>query len=390
MTFHEKLQLVAGGVLWAVVVFRWRSLLRPGSARVLEAALGCLAAAEVLQIPSVYATVNRLLGNLAAGSMLKVAFALGAAAGVRTLALGVSGGASSARRDWVLAGAAAVLSSAPLIVWPPTSLNPALAGTTEYLDTGWRSLAHWVPFLAYLAWALGSGALLCWRFGRRAPAGPLRTGLTLIGCGCSVGGLYLVLKVAVLVAWHTGGSLVTWERVDTSGEAIVLAVCLVLIALGSGWDSLTGLGATATAVGRLRRLGPLWRAVVDLDPGLALRDRQRGVRYRLRRRVVEIRDGLLVLEERVDDADVQAARQAVAASGVGDSEQFDAALVATLLRWALAAGPGRPSRGRVPLPLGQGDSFESEVRWLTLVARHLGSSTARTPAPGVAEQVRSA
>lgn len=379
MSFHEAPHLLAAGVLWAVVLVRWRTLRRPGAGRVLQAALACLGAAELLQIPTLYDAIGRLSGNVAAGSMLKLVFTLGAAVGVRTLALGVSHSASSARRDWVVAAVTALVVCLPLVVAPPAPLNPALRGVTEFLDTGWRSLVHWLPFLAYLGWALGSGALLCWRFGRQAPAGPLRTGLALIGSGCALGGVYVGLKLAVLVAWHTGGSPVFWLRVGTSGQAAVVVPCILLIAFGSGWESVARWTAAGRAVVRLRRLTPLWRAVVALEPSVALGNREVGVRYRLRRRVVEIRDGLLALEERVADGELADARRAAADAGLGDDER-DAAIVAALLRRAVSEH--RTARqSRVPLPLGTGDSYESEVQWLLLVARHLTSSPAPTVAP---------
>lgn len=189
-------------------------------------------------------------------------------------------------------------------------------------------MLHWAALLAYLAWALGGASLLCWRFGRRAAPGFLRTGLMLVGAGTTIGFGYIALKVAVLMAWFSSPSI-ELVRTDAVLESIILATAIGLIATGCMWEPLSSRGVAAVDAVRdwrsLRRLYPLWQALGDAVPSIVLaqenakppgtRPSPRHLRLQLVRRVVEIRDGQLALRPYADPATASAAQMAVDRAG---------------------------------------------------------------------------
>ncbi len=376
-------------ILWAVVIGRLSMLRRPRGPRVLWAALAFLAAAETLQLKAVYQWVNDIARSPVAGPTLKLALAVGAAAGVRTLIATLTGQPTrAARRDSILAAAVVAVFTIPLIISPPTRLSPAVLASTEYYDTTWRSWVHWLPFLAYLSWALGGGVVLCWRYGRQAPPGPLRTGLTLIGSGCALGFGYVALKLAILAAWHTDVSTAPhWMDIgDGSIGTLVLGVCIITIAVGCAWEAIAARREQARnavwAARSLRHLRPLWNALTDLYPNIALTkaadDSTGRLRYRLLRRVVEIRDGILALQDRTDPAVIAAVQDRIRAAG-HTGTQADAMVVATIILWAQHSPTVSDSTG-AELPAGDSTDLESEVPCLTLASKALNSTLARQTA----------
>jgi hypothetical protein len=372
-------------VIGVVVLTRVSMLGRGGSSRALWIAMAFLAAALTLAADPVYGWFNTLFQTSVGGAIAKLWFALGAAASVRMLCTAVSGqNRSTALRDWLLAAGTALVVAAPLVGWPPKHLSPLVTHSAGFYDSTWRSWVHWLPFLAYLSWALGSGVLVCWRYGRQATASPVRTGLTLIGTGCAAGFGVVGVKLAVLVAWHVGAEDRAWMKFNATGETTLLIFCCGLIAAGSSWEVLSAWlnvrRETWWARWSYWRLRPLWKALVRLYPTIVLQAAQSGgaPRFRLLRRVVEIRDGTLTLADELDPKMVSEVRKMAAKRTGTGPEETDAIVVAVAVRWAGlcrdSAGMVHPPTAAVAeLPVGASGDLVEEVRWLMNVQRQYRS-----------------
>jgi hypothetical protein len=127
-------------------------------------------------------------------------------------------------------------------------------------------------------------------------------------------------------------------------------------------------------------LYPMWKALCTALPQIALDPPRPRVadallpqdsQLRLHRRLVEIRDGLLILRDWVDSSDLDHIRAEIAETEV-PADQADAAFTACWLEVALAAHQaGAPSTtGRVlDLSRHGGTDGESELHWLRKVAQ---------------------
>jgi hypothetical protein len=367
--------LLPTAAVTTVVVSRVSMVRRGGSSRALWLAMAFLAASLSTASPAIYHGLNFLLGGTpVGGAVFKLWFALGAAASVRMLCTTLAGRSeTTVLRDWLLAGLVAIVVAVPTVVSPPTHLSPLALHTSGFYDTTWRSWVNWVPFLLYLSWALGSGVVVCWRYGRQAAVSPVRTGLTLIGVGCASGFGVVGMKVAVLIAWHTGAESRSLMSFNSKSENGILIVCCGLIAVGSSWEAISGWMSSRRdswwARQSYRELESLWRALIGLYPAVVLDAGAHGVgrpRFRLLRRVVEIRDGILALADDVDPRIVDRARRSAAAEG-GDTDDVDAVVVAVAVRWATMSPHPTDEHGE--LPVGGSGNLTEEVQWLKKVSR---------------------
>jgi hypothetical protein len=340
----------------------------------MELTLVFLALTELFMLQDLYRFANDALGTPAGGSMAKTAFMTGAFGGVAAGVAAVCQGARSrsCKLSWASAGAVVVVSTVPLLVWPPLAVPAQLAGTTEYMDAGWRSVVHWAPCLCFGSICLGRAFAVCWSGARAAGTGSLRMSLRLVTGACAAGLVYVALKLTVLVAWHFGADLRGWARLDQAGSFVVSSGC-ALAALGSGWESVVRTSRRLRYRLAFWRLRPLWQALERLAPAVVLREESGDQEYRLRRRVMEVRDAILALDDRIS-ADLLAAARA-RATELGGGEALALATVVRCIEGEAArrpspASPGAPSGPRpARLPAGPGSSFEQELAWLEEVSR---------------------
>lgn len=387
-----KLQIAGAVLLWALVLRRAGSLRRPGPGRSMQFALIFLALAAPLQVRPIYHLSNELLRTPEGASILKTALATGVAAGVAGISVGVRSRPGRLRRSWAAAALAVTASTVPLLVWPVRSVPPELAGTTEYFDAGWRSVVHWVPFLALACWAVGSALAVFWAGARRAGPGSLRTSLRLVATACILGCLYLATKAVVLVAWHLPGpNLHFWAAFDQTSELLIITMTCAFGALGAGWENVVDARRAMQKRVVLWQLRPLWRALKQLVPTIELAYGRAGPEFRLRRRVTEIRDGLLAIEDHLD-VDLVSAAQAGAEALVAPNPLAPKPLapkplvVAAILRYladpdrpgARGLGPTAVRTGRASLPTAAACSFAEELDWVKQVTRCYRDPRAKT------------
>ena len=364
----SKLDLVATVLLWAVALRRLGSLREPGPPRSIELALIFLAFAEPFTLEPVYRLANQLLATPAGGSMVRLALATGTMAGVLSVSEGAQARRQRLHRGWAVAVAAVAVTTLPLVASPVRTVPPELTGTTHYFDAGWRSVVLWVPFLAFTCWAASSALLVSWPGARKAAPGPLRTSLRLVVVTCLLGWAYVVTKSVVLLAWHMpGADLRFWARFDQVSEPVIVSAACVLGALGVGWQSISPAGQVVRKRALLWQLQPLWSVLHELAPGVELIYGKADVDFRLRRRVLEMKDALLEVEDRLAADLVQAAH-----SGAESAEAPAALAVAAVLRYLADKGGWsslRPGTGGAQLPSSSASTFDEELAWLKEVSK---------------------
>jgi hypothetical protein len=168
--------------------------------------------------------------------------------------------------------------------------------------------AYRILFVAYIAFVLANVIFLALRYASVSSRPTMRIGLRLVAAGGVVGQFWVVLEAARVIA-PLAGLPSPPAGAELAGRADI-AVTIALIALGStlpGWGHRLRIDeavAWSMELRSLRRLYPLWNGLHDAAPEVMLtppRSRLadlfdfQDVHFRLYRRVVEIRDALLLL-----------------------------------------------------------------------------------------------
>lgn len=341
----QIMTLAPAALIWAAVVYRLPALYRNPRNPAVRAyclILVSLALALTLVAPPVYLAVDRAAGIPNLATLLKHSLALVSAWMVQTFLLHVNyPGAARHRvrtRGLVLAGALALMTV--LFGLAPVD-QETLDFTSHYADIHFIQ-EYWLVFLAYLGFALVNLTQLTWRYGGLSDRVSLRIGLRLTAAGGALGLGYVGNKAAYI----------TLRALDLPYPADVqlvsdtlLTSSVLLLVVGStmpAWGPRVGLPRLCRWLDDYRahwRLYPLWRALYDSNPEIALIPTSspvanalavRQVGFRLYRRVIEIRDGLLALRRYFDPRVADAARERGRATG-------------------LAGGPAGPCGGREPL-----------------------------------------
>jgi uncharacterized protein DUF6545 len=234
--------------------------------------------------------------------------------------------------------------------------------------------AYWVVFDGYLALVLTLAAKACGRIGRAAPRGLLRVGLLMMSGGLLLIAAYASGIVILALAGARHSPVQPW--------LVVLRRTGVLLYLaGASVPAAVRLRAVLSTYRSLVILRPLWSAmrrafpdVVLVAPGRAALEMtgETGVRLRLYRRVIEIRDGMLALREHLPPCPPP---------GDIDPAVFEARAIAVALQRRAAGEPPADPPGRwAPV----GPEMSDEVAWLSAVSRAYQRTVrtgARTPTP---------
>lgn len=327
--------------------------------------------------PAVQVAESHLVPSL--GRLLSNACTLVAAFGFLTLMLHASPRADQVevRTRWrlvVLLVALAVMVVAFLASKVPTGLG---LFTGQYRAQ--PTLAVYVlVYSAYLGVAvvdLGWLALRAVRHSRRY----LRIGMVLVLLGCLLAVGYVTHKVVAVLTEVFGGPAAEglcagpFATTSCTFEVGFPPLSVLAIILGS---TIPALGPRIAAALRwpgrwraYRRLHPLWQALYEAAPEIALTSPsavqgsvpRRDIAFRLYRRVIEIRDGLLVLEPYRN-------RAGVGSSGDRPAAEAEAAAIAEALRRKESGEPA----AEVSTPDGEVDDsaadLAGETAWLTRVS----------------------
>ena len=378
-------------LLWAAVIYKLSPLYRsprdPGR-RALWLTLLFLALALTVLLPPVYVALDRTVGRANLARLISNGLTLVSCWTVQAFLTHLSdapGSRHDVRRNGVLLGVA-LAAMAALFLTAPVS-EEALDFNQRY-GAAPHVLEYRLVFLVYLGIAQATVARLAWRYARIAPHPSLRLGLRIAAAGGVAGLLYVVNDGFYLVTRRFAMPYPLPNPGTVEQILVALAVCLAGIgATIPAWGPRVGVPRFCRWVNRYRSLGrlySLWLGLYRSCPDIAFlpppsRDVDtldfRDVDFRLYRRVVEIRDGILALRPYVDPSFTQLAAQLGREAGL-DREERDAVIGAATIvagQWAKARGQVNTEEG-ARLSAHGGADLEREVAALELVARSYGRS----------------
>jgi hypothetical protein len=231
-------------------------------------------------------------------------------------------------------------------------------------------------YAAYLGAVLMSAAVALIRLIRSAARRLLRMALTVALLVSVFGVAYAVCMAAYLASYHLGGPLSPASEGPLARTLYLLATAAFLagIAIPPIGQWLEAAAGWCRRYHQYQRLFPLWQALYTAMPSIAIDPRPtrpaslltvRGLSFHLYRRVIEIRDGQLLLRP----------FGLPAPDGPPDAVAAASAIRAALA--AQAAGSARSTTGTdvtaLPRDLGE------EVRWLTAVSAAYRRAERATP-----------
>lgn len=372
-SFGSDFMLVGALLLWLVILLRAPVALRSTQQRRLLLAATGIAGSVTVYLDPVTAALNSTFVFANSCGLFMNIWGVASSALILDFVLA----ALDRRRPWLVYGWAAGV-SVTLIALNAT-ISPH-AGCVSTVQAEWYSPFWWLLSAAHVV-AVVPCAMLCARYAYRAQSAPtLRTGLALLAAGFASSAVFwgpvvlgvLLLRPMWLVAlFPLNIGLTTW-----------------LIAAGIALPLVLELRQLAAKLRSLHGLDPLWRELVAAAPGVRLPEpgmRRWSTDLRLYRRVIEIRDAILILRDYVSTETVTRAREHALARGV-QPDTVEATATACWLTVALAAKacgvtpePAEPDpEGR---RLGPGDDLSGEVDFLRSVSSARTSAVVATFSP---------
>jgi hypothetical protein len=382
---------VAVTVLWIAVLAQVPSQWRGPARLAVWGTMLLLAAIGTLDLTAIGARLDAACGLPNIADLAQHLLAIIAATLARYSAVAIFG-TPEQRARWRVVRNSAVAAGTVAALIALFAVSPARTRPTDiarYADFPMQYASHpevvayWAIFAAYLGTTFVIIARLAWRYGRRAGRSSLGRGLQLLAAGMVAGLAYLGYGSSVVAARAVG---VQGPFIRTAPAVIqsLFGALIVLVAAGGvlpatqHWPLVRQAGLYRS----LRRLYPVWAALCQAIPGIALdpvpvwADRldPRDLRMRLYRRVIEIRDGYMAL----CPVDVPGIEDTVrAAAGRHRLPAADEATVtaATRLELARRAELRGEVRAATAAPYADkefiaGTDLDSEVRLLRVVAAH--------------------
>jgi len=216
---------------------------------------------------------------------------------------------------------------------------------------------------------------LCLPYARAAGRVWLSRGLRLTALGAGLGLLYCLVRAATLIEGRLGTDPRRLEVLVPIFAACGAMLVIVGLTLPSFGPRLSRIAAWQAQRRAYRQLYPLWEAItvtvteVVLDPPASpRRGILRHVDRRLRRRVVEIGDGIRQLRHHMSDTVAEAAAATADAQGLTGRPRAAVVRAAQILVACLAYEPERrdrldsPPSGTAEVP-DRGDESRRRARW---------------------------
>ncbi len=381
--------LLPASLAWVAALYKLAGLRRrPGDTglRFVCLTLTLVAVALTAGLPPVYRRIDHLLGIPNIAQLIKGSLALIGGWSVQRYFIHLAGDDAEAekagiRSNWVLAGTLGLLCL--LFALAPVDVTEPVDFTTHYARKPYV-LEYEIVILAYMGlimYSIAERSRVYANLVRHKPATYLGMWFTAAGGATSI--LYVLQSGSYSVARRYGLAypLPNPELLSDLLKAVLLAF-LLLGATLPAWGTRMGIPRIPRWVEQYRdcrALYPLWADICRAMPDLALVGPHsslvdaldaRDIRFRLRRRVVEICDGYLVLQPFIDPGVLDLARRCAAEAGLSGEEAeaiVDAAGLAAALRASEAGVPVcvRSPRRAGPMRIG----FAAELAYLRKVAR---------------------
>ena len=281
-----------------------------------------------------------------------------------------------------LAGVLIVLASTYMLI------NREHSRTAGRLASWYASSTAFIAYLlvyqAIFALTMIDIFLLCRRFSRIVTDRTLRAALVVTAAGALVSLLYTTVRLVDIVAAQFDISLTPLENLAEIGAALGSLLIMIGLTLPSWTSHVLAFRKHLDQRRSYRAMEPLWRELTLASPDIVLEPvrrtawiRRRDFDFQLRRRIIEIHDGQLVLRAyRTGDVADSARTQSAYAglTGIAAAAYVEAAC----LRAALAAKQAeRTGDGSQPDHQYAGSNIDDELHWLT----HLSTAFTQTTAP---------
>ncbi|NIH79861.1 MAB_1171c family putative transporter [Amycolatopsis viridis] len=343
--------------LWAALVVRAPAALRSPPRRRMLIALASLATSITIALDPV-------------AGLLERAFRLGTSCGIVTNVWGVISSAlildfvlaaTSRRRPLLVYGAAAVAGTTLVLL----TTGAATTGCVTPGDVPWFGLFWWLLCLAHVL-GTAPAAVLCARYAQRATTRPLCAGLSMLTAGFA----------SSTVFWGVVAPAYLVTRSPWLGAAFSLNAGLTawIMAIGVALPQLLRMHRAACDRRTARRLEPVWRQLVASVPHVHLPESGHWASdLRLYRRIIEIRDAILVLAGYAGADTIEAARAHV--RGRPGAEALAAACWLPLAQAAKARGEA-PRATAAPASE-SGTEWADEVAFALTLAEHWDSPLVR-------------
>ncbi|MGP3925189.1 MULTISPECIES: MAB_1171c family putative transporter [unclassified Streptomyces] len=368
-TYIESVGITA---LWVVAAVRARQGIADREQRPLWFAIVMIALAMSTHLEPVTAALAHVAPNAHSIDMATHLFGAIDAAAVLWFIFGAAG---RQRHTTLVFGAAATVMITLLLLdaHAPPHVRNAIAPSTA---TPSVPDAYWWVFFSFHLAADTTCGLVCWGYGRHDTPRLLRYGLRLFGTGMLLADLLWVLKLAYLQTRSPAiGSLFSPV---TGVEALFMAVGVAIPVLAQVHDRWRD--------GRsYRALAHLWLDLITaspdviLGPGHRFRGMAVPLQLRLYRRVIEIRDTMIVLRNYVTPTALDLARQHATDQAVPE-HLSDVHVTACWLTAALQAKhDGMAPQPQIANLAGAGASdLADEISYLLRVAEAYASPAVRS------------
>ncbi|MFB7947970.1 MAB_1171c family putative transporter [Kitasatospora phosalacinea] len=293
-------------ILWAIVAWRAPGAFRHKEKRVLWVAFFVLSVEMCFANDPAILWLDGAIGVHGFAALLKHASAVSAAACVLVfLSRAAASSAPAARQGRLRPGTVVplvTLAAMVVLFFQADRPQEAIDPLTAYPEDPWL-LSYTLLWTTYFGWAMFTASRLSWQWSRRPGPDSLRRGLRLICLGTGIGIAYTVHRASMLVAGRLELHPLSAGTEQLLNRLLAL-VPLLLISAGSTMPMVPVAVRAARQHYRLVRLYPLWAHLSDAVPQIRYGTSRhpvadaldpRGVRDRLYRRTIEIRDAILVL-----------------------------------------------------------------------------------------------
>jgi hypothetical protein len=377
-------------LLWVAVAYKLPTIIRaprdPGR-RWLWLTLFFLTLAITVLLPPVYVGIDGDLGRANLARLLSNGLTLVSCWTAQALLAHLNGADAgrTVQRTGILL-AVALGAMAYLFLTAPVS-QEALDFPERYATMP-HVLEYRLVFLAYLGFAEVQIARLSWRYARVAPHASLRLGLRIDAAGGFLATLYVLHDGSYLISRRLGIAYPLGN--PGTIEPVLIALAVAMFAIGATmptWGPRIGVTRLCGWVSQyrsLRRLYSLWIALRRSCPEIALLPAPsslvdvwdvRDVKFRLYRRVIEIRDGILALRPYGDPMVVAAAAQSCREEKLGTDETEAVVEAVGIVVGQCAKERGEGRVGELDGAKGGGNDLDQETAYLGRVARAYARST---------------
>ncbi|MGH3833433.1 MAG: MAB_1171c family putative transporter [Pseudonocardiaceae bacterium] len=356
-------------VSWTVVILRTPAAIRSAHQRWIWLTVTSQSVVTLIDLRPVTRFIDAATGIPHAADLSKHLAALVFVAALLAFILHVraSGASIPAWKRWIpfcLAGTTALIMVTTFPFAHPTRdrfLPPP--ATWDVLDI------YWAPFLIYYAVVTALAARLFWGYLKQVRGGLLHTGMTIMAIATGVGLTYVASRALMLL---------TASRTVVGVMSVTSSSFFLLIAVGGSLVALEPLIRQVSDWRNRRRLHPLWRALVHTAPHVILEPSAppwgeflafKNAHFYLYRRVIEIRDAILILRDYVTPDTVQDIDQFLEEqrASCADTEPLVTACWLQIARQHMIHGTPPQPHALNTTELG-GDNLDSEVRFLLKIS----------------------